>query len=70
MNKRTKRAAAMAADQIPAPGVTPGDEGEPQTVFLAPAEGGSYRRNQDGSLTRLAGPTITGTLPSEPSEQE
>lgn len=33
------------------------EEGESQTLFLHPSEGGSYRRNPDGSLTRMEGPT-------------
>ena len=32
------------------------DEGEPQTDFMPPAEGGSYIRNPDGTLTRVEGP--------------
>lgn len=35
----------------------PLEEGEPQTVFMHPSDGGSYRRNPDGSLTRIEGPT-------------
>ncbi len=33
-------------------------EGEPQTVFLPPDQGGSYVRNADGSLTRKEHPTL------------
>ena len=40
------------------------DEGEPQTAFLRPGEGGSYLRNKDGSLTRTEHPT--GQLLSKP----
>jgi hypothetical protein len=32
-------------------------EGEPQTKYLNPPEGGSYTRHADGSLTRTQRPT-------------
>jgi len=36
------------------------DEGEPQTKFLHPAQGGSYLKAKDGSLTRVEGPPLAG----------
>jgi hypothetical protein len=42
------------------------DQDEPQTIFFPPAEGGSYVRNEDGSLSRVEGPT----LPPNPEPQE
>ena len=38
------------------PPATPATD-EPQTLFMPPAEGGSYVRNADGSLTRVEHPT-------------
>ncbi len=35
------------------------DEGEPQMDYLHPQEGGTYTRNADGTLTRVAPPTKT-----------
>jgi hypothetical protein len=46
---------------------TPSDEGESQTNYLPPAEGGSYRRNPDGSLTCIEPPTAP---PEQPQPQE
>jgi hypothetical protein len=34
-----------------------GDEGEPQTKYLFPAEGGSYTKGDDGTLRRAHKPT-------------
>lgn len=45
------------ADDPKTPAPLEQDEGEPQTNYLPPSEGGSYRRNPDGSLTRVEGPT-------------
>lgn len=51
----------MSDDPIDTP-----DQGEPQTDFLPPAEGGSYIRNPDGSLIRVEGPTVVPeTAPQE-----
>jgi hypothetical protein len=47
---------------MPDPIVTNDDEGESQTAFLPPSEGGSYIRNPDGSLTRVEEPTIVPTV--------
>lgn len=44
------------------------DAGEPQTMFLLPAEGGSYKRNPDGSLTRLEGPNPNTPTPAVEKE--
>lgn len=49
--------AADAPLEPEGPAVANGDEGEPQTAFLNPPEGGAYRRNPDGSLTRVEDPT-------------
>lgn len=46
---------AKPANPTPAAQEPGGDE--PQTVFLPPAEGGSYLRNADGSLTLREKPT-------------
>lgn len=36
-----------------------------QTDFMPPAEGGSYVRNPDGSLTRVVAPTKPPPTPNE-----
>ena len=43
-------------------------EGEPQTMFLSPSEGGSYIRNKDGSLTRVEHPTKRPDDEPQPTE--
>lgn len=56
---RTPRAAKPAA---PATRAQASDEGESQSNYLFPSEGGSYVRNKDGSLTRTHGPTESADM--------
>jgi len=46
------------------------DEGESQTKFLQPAEGGSYRKNADGSLRRVEKPTRPEGTPAPKAESK
>lgn len=55
----------MPKDKAPETAGATNDEGEPQTTFFHPQEGGAYTRNDDGSLTRTEGPTkVPDTAPT------
>ena len=55
---KTPPAQPAAADVKPDAVAVDGGEGESQTLFIPPAEGGRYIRNPDGSLTRVEGPGL------------